>query len=137
VTLPAKGRNAVPHIGGVDEDNLMAYCPLGDRLRFTSTAEFSGYDRGYRPEDFRAMFRAAKELFPAAADYDRPDYWAGLRPMTPEGTPLLGFAKYRNLVLNTGHGHIGWTMSCGSAKVTADIVARRPPEVDLEGMRYA
>jgi len=137
VTLPAEGRNAVPRIGGVDEDNLVAYCPLGDRLRFTSTAEFSGYDRSYRPEDFRAMFRAAKELFPAAADYDQPDYWAGLRPMTPEGTPILGFGQYRNLVLNTGHGHIGWTMSCGSAKVTADLVAGRVPEVDLEGMRYA
>ncbi|HEY5701733.1 MAG TPA: D-amino acid dehydrogenase [Gammaproteobacteria bacterium] len=137
VTLPARGRNAVPAIGGVDEDHLVAYCPLGDRLRLTSTAEFSGYDRSHRPADFRAMFRAARELFPAAADYEQPEYWAGLRPMTPEGTPILGYARYQNLLLNTGHGHIGWTMSCGSAKVTADIVAGRMPEIDLEGMQYA
>lgn len=137
VTLPAKGSNALPAMGGVDEDNLMAYCPLGDRFRLTSTAEFSGYDRNFRPEDFRAMFRAARHLFPSAADYEQPNYWAGLRPMTPEGTPFLGYARYRNLLLNTGHGHIGWTMSCGSAKVTADIVAGRAPEVDLEGMQYA
>lgn len=137
VTLPARRGDAALGIGGVDEDNLMAWCPLGDRLRLTSTAEFSGYDRDHQPEDFRAMFRAAKELFPDAADYDRPDYWAGLRPMTPEGTPILGYARYRNLLLNSGHGHIGWTMSCGSAKVTADLVAGREPGVDLEGMRYA
>jgi D-amino-acid dehydrogenase len=136
VTLPAKTGDGALGIGGVDEDNLMAWCPLGDRLRLTSTAEFSGYDRSHRPEDFRAMFRAAKELFPGAADYDRPDYWAGLRPMTPEGTPILSYARYRNLLLNTGHGHIGWTMSCGSGKITADLVAGRTPEIDLEGMSY-
>ncbi|MDX1515046.1 MAG: D-amino acid dehydrogenase, partial [Gammaproteobacteria bacterium] len=135
VTLPVRGRNAVPAIGGVDEDNLVAYCPLGKRFRLTSTAEFSGYDRSHRPEDFRAMFRAARELFPAAADYDKPEYWAGLRPMTPEGTPFLGYARFQNLLLNTGHGHIGWTMSCGSARVTADIVAGRDPGIDLEGLR--
>ncbi len=136
VTLPAAGGNSALGIGGVDEDNLMAWCPLGERLRLTSTAEFSGYDCSHRAEDFRAMFRAAKELFPDAADYAQPDYWAGLRPMTPEGTPILGYARYRNLLLNSGHGHIGWTMSCGSAKITADIAAGREPEIDLHGMRY-
>ncbi|MDX1527756.1 MAG: D-amino acid dehydrogenase [Gammaproteobacteria bacterium] len=136
VTLPAREGQAALGIGGVDEDNLMAWCPLGERLRLTSTAEFSGYDRSYRPADFRAMFRAAVELFPDAADFQRPDYWAGLRPMTPEGTPILGYARYRNLLLNTGHGHIGWTMSCGSARVTADIAAGRAPDIDLEGLTY-
>ncbi len=136
VTLPAREGQAALGIGGVDEDNLMAWCPLGERLRLTSTAEFSGYDRSHRPADFRAMFRAAGELFPDAADFQRPDYWAGLRPMTPEGTPILGYARYRNLLLNTGHGHIGWTMSCGSARVTADIAAGRAPDIDLEGLTY-
>jgi D-amino-acid dehydrogenase len=56
--------------------------------------------------------------------------------MTPEGTPILSYARYRNLLLNTGHGHIGWTMSCGSGKITADLVAGRTPEIDLEGMSY-
>ena len=137
VTVPMGASNAAPTMGGVDDDNLIAYCPMGKRLRLTSTAEFSGYDRSHRPRDFRAMLRLGRELFPNVADYDRPDYWAGLRPMTPEGTPFLGPARYRNLYLNTGHGHIGWTMSCGSAKVTADLIAGREPGVDLEGMRYS
>ncbi len=137
VTVPMRESDAAPRMGGVDDDNLIAYCPMGKRLRLTSTAEFSGYDRSYRPRDFRAMLRLGRELFAGVGDYDRPDYWAGLRPMTPEGTPFLGPARYRNLYLNTGHGHIGWTMSCGSAKVTADLIAGREPGVDLEGMRYA
>ncbi|MDX1432686.1 MAG: D-amino acid dehydrogenase [Gammaproteobacteria bacterium] len=136
VTVPLRKSNAVPRMGGVDEDNLVAYCPMGERLRLTSTAEFSGYDCSHRPEDFRAMLRSARELFPSAGDYDRPDYWAGLRPMTPQGTPFLGKARYENLFLNTGHGHIGWTMSCGSARVTADLVAGRKPDIDLTGMTY-
>lgn len=136
VTVPMRPSNAAPAMGGVDDDNLIAYAPMGDRLRLTSTAEFSGYDRSHRPRDFRAMLRLGRELFPSAADYDEPDYWAGLRPMTPDGTPFLGPARYRNLYLNTGHGHIGWTMSCGSAKVTANLIAGRDPGVDLEGMRY-
>jgi D-amino-acid dehydrogenase len=137
VTVPMRESNAAPAMGGVDDDNLIAYCPMGKRLRLTSTAEFSGYDRSFQPRDFRAMLRLGRELFPGVGDYDQPEYWAGLRPMTPEGTPFLGPARYRNLYLNTGHGHIGWTMSCGSAKVTADLIAGRDPGVDLEGMRYA
>jgi D-amino-acid dehydrogenase len=137
VTVPMRDSDVAPRMGGVDDDNLIAYCPMGKRLRLTSTAEFSGYDRSYRPRDFRAMLRLGRELFGGVGDYDRPEYWAGLRPMTPEGTPFLGPARYRNLYLNTGHGHIGWTMSCGSAKVTADLIAGREPGVDLQGMRYA
>jgi D-amino-acid dehydrogenase len=137
VTVPMRESNAAPSMGGVDDDNLIAYCPMGKRLRLTSTAEFSGYDCSHRPRDFRAMLRLGRELFPGVADYEQPDYWAGLRPMTPEGTPFLGPARYRNLYLNTGHGHIGWTMSCGSAKVTANLIAGREPGVDLQGMRYA
>jgi len=136
VTVPMRESNLAPKMGAVDDDNLIAYCPMGERLRLTSTAEFSGYDCSHRPRDFRAMLRLGRSLFPSVADYDRPDYWAGLRPMTPEGTPFLGPARYDNLYLNTGHGHIGWTMSCGSAKVTADLIAGRKPGVNLEGMRY-
>ena len=109
---------------------------MGERLRITSTAEFSGYDRGHRPQDVRAMLSAAGELFPEAADYSQPQYWAGLRPMTPGTTPIMGPARYRNLLINTGHGHIGWTMSCGSAKVTADLLAGRPTGVPLDGLLY-
>ena len=80
------------------------------------------------------MLRAARDLFPNGADYDSPSYWAGLRPMTPEGTPLIGRTHHRNLYLNTGHGHMGWTMSCGTAKLLVDIMAGRQPELDMTGM---
>ncbi|WP_395455376.1 D-amino acid dehydrogenase [Azospirillum melinis] len=135
VTVPVAGRNNTPRIGGVDEENLVAYAPMGDRLRITATADFAGYDKRHSPADFQAMLAAAQDLFPDAADYSRPSYWAGLRPMTPEGTPIFGRGRQRNLFLNTGHGHMGWTMSCGSARITADLIAGRTPAIPLDGMQ--
>lgn len=134
VTLPVGAGHEAPTIGGVDEDNLVAYCRMGDRMRVTATAEFAGYDTRHRPADFAKMLRSARELFPSGGDYDRPEYWAGLRPMTPEGTPVLGFGRHRNLCYNTGHGHMGWTMACGTAAIVADLVAGRSPELPLDGM---
>jgi D-amino-acid dehydrogenase len=82
------------------------------------------------------MLDTARDLFPDAGDYDRAIYWACLRPMTPEGTPIFGPGRQRNLFINTGQGHMGWTMACGSARVLADLVAGRKPEIDLTGMLY-
>lgn len=136
VTLPIDGHKGAPEIGGVDENNLVAWCRMGNRFRLTATAEFSGYDTGHQPSDFVGMIRAARDLFPQAADYERPSYWACLRPMTPEGTPIFGRGRHRNLWINTGQGHMGWTMACGSARVTADLMAGRRPEIDTTGMMY-
>jgi D-amino-acid dehydrogenase len=135
VTFPVSGRNNPPSIGGVDEENLIAYCPLGDRLRVTATAEFSGYGRKHSPADFRFMMQQITKLFPDGADYSKPDYWAGLRPMTPEGTPILGRGRHANLWYNTGLGHMGWTMSHGTARITADLIAGRDAAIPLEGMQ--
>ena len=136
VTVPVGRSNLSPKIGMVDEDHLVAFCPMGNRLRITSTAEFSGYDKSHSAKDFRAMFHVARDLFPGGGDYSRPEHWAGLRPMTPTTVPIFGFARYRNLMLNVGHGHIGWTMACGSAKVVSDLLAGRDPGIDLDGMLY-
>ena len=136
VTVPVGRSNLSPKIGMVDEDHLVAFCPIGERLRITSTAEFSGYDKSHSAKDFRAMFNVARDLFPGGGDYSRPEHWAGLRPMTPTTVPIFGFARYRNLMLNVGHGHIGWTMACGSAKVVSDLLAGRDPGIDLDGMLY-
>jgi D-amino-acid dehydrogenase len=133
-TVPIAGHGGAPVIGGVDEGNLVAYARMGDRLRLTGTAEFSGYGTGHRPSDFRAMLGVARALFPDGGDYDRAEYWACLRPMTPEGTPILGPSPLRNLFLNTGHGHMGWTMACGSARILADLIEGRAPEIDLAGL---
>lgn len=137
ITAPVAGRNNPPGIGGIDEENLVAYAPYGDRVRATATAEFSGYARNHGPQDFRAMLHVMRELFPHGADWQLSEYWAGLRPMTPEGTPILGQGRYKNLWFNTGQGHMGWTMSHGAARITADLIARKKPEISLEGMAYA
>ncbi|SDQ90521.1 D-amino-acid dehydrogenase [Rhizobiales bacterium GAS191] len=135
VTLPLDGHNNPPRIGGVDEDNLVAYARFGDRIRATATAEFAGYDKSHKPEDFSYMLGVMRKLFPDGANYERPSYWAGLRPMTPEGTPIFGRGRYRNMMFNTGHGHMGWTMSAGSARIAADLIGGRKPAIDLAGMR--
>ena len=126
-----------PAHGGVDEESLTAFCPMGDRLRLTSTAEFAGYDTSHQPRDFDAMIASAQELFPRAADWSKPSYWAGLRPMTPEGTPIMGRGKQRNVYLNAGHGHMGWTMACGSARIVADVLRGELPAIDTRGMTLA
>ncbi len=134
VTLPVEAGHSPPALGGVDEDNLVAYARMGARLRITATAEFAGYDLSHKPGDFRHMLAAARDLFPEGGDYARPDYRACLRPMTPEGAPVFGLGAQRNLYYNAGHGHMGWTMACGAARITADLVAGREPEIPLEGM---
>jgi D-amino-acid dehydrogenase len=134
LTIPVDGANGAPTVGGVDEDNLCAYARLGDRVRVTSVAEFAGYDTSHQPADFRSMLQALRDLYPNAGDFSKPRYWACLRPMTPDGPPIVGRGRYRNLFYNTGHGHMGWTMSCGTARITADLIAGRAPELPLEGL---
>lgn len=134
MTVPVSGRNNTPAIGGIDEESLVAYTPMGNRLRVTATAEFSGYGVNHSPDDFRHMTSVVKGLFPDGADYSKAEYWAGLRPMTPEGTPILGATHLKNLWMNTGQGHMGWTMSHGTGRLVADIIAGRKPAIPLEGM---
>ncbi|MBU2750747.1 D-amino acid dehydrogenase [Acidithiobacillus thiooxidans] len=134
ITFPTDQSYQPPTIAGVDENNLVAWARFGNRLRFTATAEFSGYDTDHKPSDFAPMLRVAKLLFPDGADYEHPEYWAGLRPMTPEGTPILGKSRHKNLYFNTGHGHMGWTMACGTAKIVADIMNGCEPPINITGM---
>jgi D-amino-acid dehydrogenase len=133
-TFPLKTGGLAPTISGVDEQWLVGWSRLGDRLRLTSTAEFAGYDWGWTPRDFNNILRLARDLFPDAADYDRGEYRACLRPMTPDGPPILGVGRHRNLFFNCGHGHMGWTMACGTARIVTDLMTGRMPELDLDGM---
>ncbi|WP_026060549.1 D-amino acid dehydrogenase [Pseudaminobacter salicylatoxidans] len=133
-TIPLEDPALGPTMGGVDEDRYVAYSRLGNRLRMASTAEFNGFDRSFRPDDFTRMFRSARELFPGAIDEKKAECWAGLRPMMPTSVPVIGRSRYDNLYLDTGHGHVGWTMACGSGKFLADIVAGRTPDIDPQGL---
>jgi D-amino-acid dehydrogenase len=135
-TFPLRPAGLAPTVPGVDEQWLVGWSRLGDRLRLTSTAEFTGYEWGWTPRDFNNILRLARDLFPDAADYNQGQYRACLRPMTPDGPPILGLARHRNLFLNCGHGHMGWTMACGTARIVADLMTGRMPELDLQGLTF-
>jgi D-amino-acid dehydrogenase len=132
MTIPVGNHQAPPSIGSVDETNLVAISRFGDRVRVTATAEFAGYDTSHEPADFEFMTSVVRKLYPDGGDYHRAEMWAGLRPMTPDNLPVLGRKKQRNLWFNTGHGHIGWTMSHGTARITADMIGGRMPAIPLD-----
>jgi D-amino-acid dehydrogenase len=134
MTIPVGNHPHPPTIGAVDEENLIAISRFGDRMRLTATAEISGYGTGHKPSDFDYMLSVAEELYPEGGDYDQAELWAGLRPMTPEGTPIFGRKKYANLYFNCGQGHMGWTMAHGSARITADLIAGKETAIPLDGM---
>ncbi|MER9362404.1 D-amino acid dehydrogenase [Mesorhizobium sp. M0500] len=136
VTVPLEDESKGPIMGGADEDRLIGYSRLANRLRMSSTAEFTGFDRRFKPRDFNSILNTGKDLFPGAFDESKAEVWAGLRPMMPNSVPVIGRARYDNLYLDTGHGHLGWTMACGSGKFLADVVAGRKPEIDPQGLVY-
>lgn len=136
VTAPVGDPDQAPRTGGLDEGTLVAFARLGERVRMTSVAEVGGYDTGHRPENFAKILATGRELFRDGIAFDRAEYWACLRPATPDGPPIIGPSPVHNLWLNTGHGYLGWTMCCGSARLLADQMSGRPPELDTHLYRY-
>ena len=137
ITMPGAPWPGRPRTPLIDDARMFALTPLGDRLRVAGSAEIAGYDA--TPSRARCQAIAANAIgrFPELAKcYDPATaaYWAGLRPMTPQGTPCLGRTPIRNLFLNAGHGHLGWTLSMGAARVAAAVVAGREPGIDLTGL---
>jgi D-amino-acid dehydrogenase len=130
LTAAVKDPDRAPNVGGIDERSLVAWSRFGTDLRMSATAEFVGYDRSSTPADYAGIMEAAEELFPGAIDWDSVRYRTGLRPMTPDGPPLIGLGRHDNLYYNTGHGHVGWTMACGSARILADLIEGRRPDID-------
>ncbi|WP_166904337.1 D-amino acid dehydrogenase [Mycobacterium sp. DL440] len=130
LTAPVKDPDHAPTVGGIDERSLVAWSRFGSDIRMSATAEFVGYDRSFTPADYAGIIAAGDQLFPGAIDWSNARYRTGLRPMTPDGPPLIGLGSHDNLYYNTGHGHIGWTMACGSARLLADLVEGRSPDID-------
>jgi D-amino-acid dehydrogenase len=120
---------AAPTVSLTDDGHKLVLSRLGSRLRVAGTCELNGYSRELNTVRCDAITRRVRALFPDACDYERPRYWAGLRPLTPSNVPYIGKTRYPNLYLNTGHGTLGWTMGCGSGRALADIVSGRRPEV--------
>lgn len=130
-TLKIVNAAAAPTVSITDDAKKIVFTRLGDRLRVAGTAELSGYKLDLNPVRCAALTRRAYEWFGDAIDIEQPEYWTGLRPATPSNVPIIGRTHYPNLYLNTGHGTLGWTMSCGSGKAVADLVSGREPEVDF------
>lgn len=144
MTVPVRDAARAPTRGGICEDSLIAWCPLTQagggrpRMRITTGAVFSGQDDRFAAIDFSAHREHFESLFPGALAWDDAsvEYWACQRPMTPSSLPIIQRdPQHANLFWNCGQGHIGWTMSCGSGRVVADIVASRTPSFDLTDMQ--
>ena len=130
-TVPVVDAARAPTVSLTDDAAKTVISRLGDRLRIAGTAELAGYDTTLNPVRCEALTRRASSLFPGAADYDHAVFWTGLRPSTPSNVPLVGPTKIDRLWLNTGHGTLGWTLACGSARALADLVSGRKPGVDF------
>lgn len=117
----------------LDETYKVALTRLGSRLRVGGMAEIGGYSTDLPPKRRETLEYVAESLFPCG-DLKAASYWSGLRPMTPDGTPIIGATRYRNLSLNTGHGTLGWTMACGSAKALSDLISGSKPDIETSDL---
>lgn len=130
LTLPIKNSEQAPRSTVMDETYKVALTRFDDRLRVAGTAELSGFNLELPEKRRKTIELVIQDLFPNAGDLQQAEFWTGLRPMTPDGTPIIGVTPIENLFTNTGHGTLGWTMACGSGKLLADIVSKRKPDID-------
>ena len=136
LTIPIKDASRAPESTITDETYKIAITRLGDRIRVGGMAEISGYTNDLGAPRRRTLEHSVTDLFPGG-DITKASFWSGLRPMTPDGTPVIGATKISGLYLNTGHGTLGWTMSCGSARVISDLVSGKTPDIDATDLAYA
>ncbi len=130
ITVPVADGDAAPVSTVMDESYKVAITRLGDRIRVGGTAEVSGYSSRLYPARRATLDHSLTDLFPRGGNPTEARFWSGLRPMTPDGPPVIGATRYANLHLNTGHGTLGWTMACGSGRALTDLLSGRKPEID-------
>lgn len=134
LTVPITDAGGAPESTVMDETHKVAVTRLGDRIRVGGTAELAGYDLRLRESRRATLNHVVDDLFPDGGDIERAEFWCGLRPMTPDGTPVVGGTPYANLHLSTGHGTLGWTMAAGTGRVMADIISGQRAGIDLDGL---
>jgi D-amino-acid dehydrogenase len=134
ITVPITDARGAPESTVMDETHKIAVTRLGQRIRAGGTAELAGYTLKLHDARRRTLEHVVGDLFPRGGDLDKASFWCGLRPMTPDGTPVVGGTRLPNLFLATGHGTLGWTMAAGTGCVIADLVSGREPEIDMEGL---
>ena len=140
ITVPIVNAAAAPVSTILDETYKIAVTRFDDRIRVGGMAEIAGFNRQLNPRRRATLEMVVNDLFPGAGDTAQASFWTGLRPMTPDGTPIVGRTGLRNLYINTGHGTLGWTMSCGSAQLLSDLISSRRPAIradDLSVSRYS
>ena len=131
ITVPVIDPDGAPVSTVMDESYKVAITRLGDRIRVGGTAEISGYSDSLDAARRATLDHSLTDMFPRGGDLGKATFWSGLRPMTPDGPPVIGATRYSNLHLNTGHGTLGWTMACGSGRVMADLISGRKPDIDV------
>jgi D-amino-acid dehydrogenase len=134
ITVPVVDDGGAPQSTVMDESYKVAITRLGDRIRVGGTAEVGDYRVKLATGRRLTLERSLLDLFPRGGDLTEPLFWSGLRPMTPDGPPIIGQARYKNLYLNTGHGTLGWTMACGAGRIIADQMLGRSPAISTEGL---
>ena len=134
LTVPIMDPAAAPRVSVTDSARRIVYAPLGDRLRVAGMADLVGWGDAIDRSRLDLLVREARQAFPDASDYRQVEPWAGLRPATPTGLPILGWSPLANLFLNVGQGALGFTLAMGSGRVVADVIGGRPPEIALDGM---
>ncbi len=134
ITVPITDAGGAPESTVMDETHKVAVTRLGDRIRVGGTAELAGYTLKLHEARRETLSHVVSDLFPRGGDVARAEFWCGLRPMTPDGTPVVGATRVPNLYLATGHGTLGWTMAAGTGRLMADLISGRAPGVDLAGL---
>ncbi|WP_417232281.1 D-amino acid dehydrogenase [Brevundimonas sp.] len=140
LTIPIRDLQHAPVSTVLDETYKVAITRLGDRIRIGGLAEIAGYDQSLKSGRARTLLHSFSTLFPEVGHMGEGAFWSGLRPMTPDSTPVVGETAIRNLYINTGHGTLGWTMACGSARLLSDLISDRQPDIafaDLSLARYS
>lgn len=137
ISMDTTGYSGAPKTALIDDSIKMVYSRLGTQLRVAGTAELDGYDLRMSRRRKKLIVDKALELFPNSGNLSSIRFWSGLRPVTPDSAPIISGTKYANLYLNTGHGTLGWTMSCGSAKAVADLISNKTPDISLMGLGVA
>ncbi len=134
LTVPISDPAMAPHSTVLDQTYKVAITRFDQRIRVGGMAEIAGHDLSLNPRRRETLEMVVGDLYPQGGDPSDAVFWTGLRPATPDGTPIIGATPYRNLFLNTGHGTLGWTMACGSGRVLADLLASKRPQISTEGL---
>ena len=137
ITVPITDAKFAPESTIMDETHKVAVTRLGDRIRVGGTAELAGFDLTLRESRRDTLNHVVTDLFPKGGDVSQASFWCGLRPMTPDGTPIVGPTPYGNMMLATGHGTLGWTMAAGTGRIISDLISGRKTDISIEGLSMA